>query len=212
MRRMQKTTAQFSNYSGESALPAPAGKLSQFNRTVTLKVVNATNADATYVLFGYNQYGDAQNAGSDTGVTITSSQSSHAWLKRESNTNGYVLLSCKLRTTDEDQFSEDIEFSLKDATGLVHTETITPDQYNEPENNQTKFLRIDDFNGMTIDGHCSITGTVLEGVTLTFIITIQSKVRLVDAAKDESVVRSTNQPAPNGAAPVRIEAVPGRMA
>jgi hypothetical protein len=198
-----RSASRFSNFGGNGM--APANRLQQLNRTFTVLITNATNANATYVVFGNNIYGDAASAGSDTGVTVTISESSHAQVKRETANSPAQLVMAKYKTSDADNLSNTISYIEKDSTGKFQSIPVTPLNYQEPENNQSLLVRIPDFEGMDIYGGSYLTGTIKTGTTITLILSVGTKVDLRNAASDDSVIVTTSKPAPNGQAPLQLQ-------
>jgi hypothetical protein len=198
-----RSASRFSNFGGNGM--APANRLQQLNRTFTVLITNATNADATYVVFGNNIYGDAASAGSSTGVTVTISESSHAQVKRETANSPVQLVMAKYKTSDADNLSNTITYYEKDSTGKVQSIPVTPLNYQEPENNQSLLVRINDFEGMDIYGGSYLTGTIKTNTTITLILSVGTKVDLRNAASDDSVIVTTSRPAPNGQAPLQLQ-------
>lgn len=201
--RIAAATSRFSNFGGNGM--APVNRLQQLNRTLTVLITNATNANATYVVFGNNVYGDAASAGSDTGVTVTIAESSHAQVKRETANSPAQLVMAKYKTSNADNLSNIINYYVKDATGKTTSIPATPLNYQEPENNQSLLVRIPDFDGMDIYGASYLTGTIKAGTTITLILSIGTKVDLVNAASDDSVIVTTSKPAPTGALPLQLQ-------
>ncbi len=205
MQRVAKTANRFSSFTGAADAVIPqTNALNQLNRTLTVKITNATTATAAYVVFGYNENGDGAAAGSDTGVTVTISQSSHAQVKRDTAANPAVFVTAKYSTTDTDNFNLDVTYRRKDSTGKLETIPVTPLNYQEPQNNITTLLVIPDFNGMLLDGAASLTGSVEAASSITLILTIGTKVAIGNAAYDEAVQVTTNRPAPSGNVPVTM--------
>lgn len=201
--RINAATARFSNFGGNGM--ASVNRLQQLNRTLTVLITNATNVNATYVVFGNNVYGDAASAGSDTGVTVTIAESSHAQVKRETANSPAQLVMAKYKTSDADNLSNIINYYVKDATGKTTSIPATPLNYQEPENNQSLLVRIPDFDGMDIYGASYLTGTIKAGTTITLILSIGTKVDLVNAASDDSVIVTTSKPAPTGTLPLQLQ-------
>ena len=200
---ISRSTGRFSNFGGGAM--GPANRLNQLNRTLTVKITNATNVDATYVVFGNNQYGDAASAGSDTGVTVTIAESSHAQVKRETANSPAQLVMAKYKTSDTDNLSNIIYYVEKDSTGRLQQIPATPLNYQEPENNQSLLVRIPDFDGMNIYGASYLTGTIKAATSITLILSIGTKVDLVNAASDDSVIVTTQKPAPTGTLPLQLQ-------
>lgn len=201
--KVARSASRFSNFGGSGM--APANRLQQLNRTFTVLITNATNATAAYVVFGNNIYGDAAAAGSDTGITVTISESSHAQVKRETANSPVQLVMAKYKTSDADNLSNTITYYEKDSTGKVQSIPVTPLNYQEPENNQSLLVRIPDFEGMDIYGGSYLTGNIKAATTITLILSVGTKVDLRNAASDDSVVVTTNRPAPNGTAPLQLQ-------
>ena len=202
--------ASYQNYNGNGVTPAaasatPQKRISSFNRTYVIQIVNATDADATYVVLGYNENGDGAAAGSGAGVTILVKTSTHSQLKRETQTNGLSIIAWKYRVTAAAQISEPITLRYNNSAGRTLEDTIFPDTYAEPGNFQADFLRIDDVY-QTVDGFTSFTGTIQTGVTMTWILTIGSRTRLSNADEGVSVVEENMDPAPIGTSPVEVRA------
>lgn len=212
MSRVARTARHFSNFNGVDAVLPQGNTLNQLNRTLTVKIQNATNASASYVVFGYNENGDGAAAGSDAGISITIAQSSHAQVKRDTAANPVVLVSAKYSTTDSANFNNDITYRRKYSTGKLEEIPVTPLNYQEPQNNITTLLVIPDFNGVCIDGPASFTGSINAATTITLVLSIKSKVEISKAAYDENVQITTSQPAPSGNVPVVMNIVQDRAA
>lgn len=207
MSKVGRTASHFSNFNGSDAVLPSGNTLNQLNRTYTVKIQNATNATASFVVFGYNENGDGAAAGSDAGINITIAQSSHAQVKRDTASNPVVLVMAKYSTTDAANFNNDITYRRKDSTGALNTIPVTPLNYQEPQNNISTLLVIPDFNGVLIDGPASFTGSINASTTITLVLTIKSKVNIGNAAYDENVQITTNQAAPSGNVPVVMNIV-----
>lgn len=209
--RVAAATSRFSNFGGNGM--APVNRLSQLNRTFTVLITNATNVSATYVVFGANVYGDAASAGSDTGVTVAIQESSHAQVKRETANSPAQLVMAKYKTSDADNLSNIIYYKVSDSTGKLVQIPATPLNYQEPENNQNLLVRIPDFDGMDIYGASYLTGTIKANTTITMILSVGTKVDLVNAASDDSVIVTTSKPAPTGTLPLQLQvAAPAALA
>jgi len=192
----------FNGANGMAAPALPTNKLGSFNRTITVKIVSATNADSTYTVFGYNELGADPTQGA--GVTVTVTPTSHAQVARAVASQPFTLVSIKVKVTNSLQFDNTITYTKKDSFGgKTETQIITPNNYLEPENNQTTIVRISDIEA-DITGDVKFTGTIGAGYTMTWIMVLGSKVDLGYANFGESVVEKAVAPAPTGLQPQRL--------
>lgn len=176
----------------------PTDRLKQINRTYKVKVVNGTNAAATYVIGGYNSYGDGNAAGSDTGITITTnvtSQGTHGALKREMASFFTTLAAARASVTDSAQFQNSITYKVERGSMII-SETVEPLNSQSPLYNQGTIIDLYEFAGMEWNASTLITGTLNTGVTITFVFNIQALIDLSNAAYNQSVVKSTALPPP----------------
>lgn len=191
------TGSRFSNLTGEP-VAQPTDRLKQINRTYKVKVVNGTNAAATYVVGGYNTFGDGNTAGSDTGITITTnvtSQGTHGALKREMNNMPSTLAAARASVTDSAQFQNSITYKVERGS-MVLSETVEPLNSQSPLYNQATIIDLYEFAGMEWNGTTQVTGSLNTGVTITFVFNIQALIDLSNAAYSQSVVKSTSLPPP----------------
>lgn len=206
MERIKNAASRFSNFNGDSApavMPSRT-KLSQLSRTLTVNIVNASPSDSTYVVFGYNIYGDGASAGSGNGVTVTITQSSHAQVKRSLDSAPVILSGAKYLTTTSLNYANDITYARQPFTGGITSEVASPLNYFEPENQQSLLIRIPDFDGVTLDGDTYFSGTISANSTITMTLTIGAKVNLTHATEDNSVVVATTQSNPSGTKPLQM--------
>lgn len=191
------TGSRYSNLSGEP-VAMPSASLKQINRTYKAKVVNGTNAAATYVVGGYNAYGDGNTAGSDTGITITTNvtgQGTHGALKREMNNMPSTLAACRISVTDSAQFQNSITYTVERGSSTI-SEVVEPLNSQAPTYNINTIIDIYEFAGMEWNGTTLVTGSLNSGVTLTFVFNIQAIVDMGNAAYGASVVKTTPLPPP----------------
>lgn len=197
LKKIANSASRFSNYGGNGD-----GQMSQLNRTLTVKITNATNVASSYVLFGYNQYGTESQNG--TGVTTTINESSYAQVLRETGSIPYEFIQAKFNTTVTGNLSNVVTYTVKTATGGLRTETFTPLTYQEPENNNTLLVRIPDFNGVILDGQTLFSGAIEASSVITYILTLKAKSNLANTLDGGSPLTSADQPAPNGTAPIQL--------
>lgn len=199
--------ARFSNFTGDSSGINNSGSLGSFSRTLTVKIVNATTAQAAYVVFGYNVYGDAANAGCDTGVTVTVTQSSGPRASRALANSPMELAGAKMKTTNASNFDNDITKYYKPMTGNGSFASASPLNYFDPFQNQSLLITIPDFDGLTFGGDDYLTGNIDAGTTITLILTMKSLVQTTDALNDNSVIKVNGNPAPGNIKPLYMSAV-----
>ena len=89
-------------------LPKPDFNLDT-TRKFTFIISNLSKTEkGKYVLFGWNEYGQDENAGSSDFVSIGVSQTSHGRVKRDFAGGTYIGGDLKLRCENINQFSNEI--------------------------------------------------------------------------------------------------------
>lgn len=209
---MQRSAeARYSNYNGD--LGQAPGMMNVLNRTLTVKVVNASNTSGTFVVFGYSEYGDGASAGSDAFVTVTIAESSHAQVKRDSAGSPFYIAGMKYLTTDVAQFSNNLTVAMKSTTGKQVSYQVQPQNWNNPNNQNTLLLLAtpDDFS-LTINSYTYITGTIEAGCTITLTMTLAGRTDISQTFSGNSPVSVSNSPYPTGQAPVVLQQSTGNNA
>ena len=209
-----ETGTRYSNLTGEPAVAATQN-LSQINRTYRVTVVNASNADLTYMIGGFNRYGDGNSAGSDTGVTVTTNMpgGTHGEMKREMQNSATTLAACRMRVTDAGQFVNSITYTVIVGSTTV-TNNVEPLNAQSPTYNQSLIIDLNDFAGMEWNGSTQISGTIEGGVTINYVFNIGTRIDMGNAAFGQNVVKSTALPPPinTNLVPTMVTAMPAGVA
>jgi len=189
---------------GPQPCPSTPG-LAPLDRTIVLIAVNATDAAATAIIFGFDRQGDGTSAGSGTGITISSSGAAGpSEIKRQMQHSPFQLLSLKLRTTAVAQFDNVITYQARTYSGAVQEFEVTPTDYAEQSDNTTTIVRIPLIKGLLLDGATQFSVSINTGVTLTFIFTVGARFEAQRALQNGYVVQRNDMPAPVGAPPVEL--------
>ncbi len=204
-----ESSPRYSQYTGD-VNQAP-GQMNVLNRTLTMKVVNASNVSGTYTLFGYDVYGDTTTGtlaetGNDTYVTVTVLESSHAQVKRDSAKGPFWIGGMKMRTSNVDQFNNLLTVAEKSSTGALKSYTVAPTNFDSPNNQQPNLLLADPSQfSLNVGGMTYVTGTIIAGCTLTFTMTLAGRVNIGNVYDGDSAVVVSNAPYPTGQAPVVLQ-------
>ncbi len=192
------------NYFDENAYFTPqsnfaggAGNaIKSYERTLVLTVQNTDTAnDIDAVLFG----GFAQVA-QTTGIVITAKGGqSHAELRRISESSPFLIKGWKLKTTDTSglQWAEEITVQTKGLTGTINSAPYYPSNYESPTNYDDNIIDDPQF-ACIVDGNTSFTVSVLANTTLTFIMTIKSKVEVANPLMQKPSIETATAPRPTG--------------
>jgi len=203
--RSAEANRSFSNFSGSVAAGTP-GVINPLNRTLTVVITNATNAAATWVFGGYDVYGDGASAGSDTGVTVTVQESSHAQVKRDSGSTPFYITGCKVSVTDALQFNNIWYKNFQSSTGKFERYVIQPNNWRNPANNQANLLIADPSQfALTLDGMTFLSGTINSGVTMTISMTLGARTDFGAVLEGKSPVSISPQPFPYAQNPIVIQ-------
>lgn len=174
--------------------------LGALNKTYTVTITNTSaTLTGTYVLFGYNIYGDAANAGSTpltlfpvpSGVSVVIAESSHSEVKRDMAANPFITQVARYRTDSNSNLQLPISYVRDTSTGSDISKVIQPINYLEPENKYisgSSVIRITDFEGLNFDGDNYLTGTIAADSTINFIITLKTKLQLSFALENKNIV------------------------
>lgn len=207
MKAVQGTAEQsprFSNYSGDVGV----GRINTLNRTLTYRVVNATTAAGTYVIFGHDEYGTGvtANAGCDTGITVTNVETSALQVARDSAKGPFFIAGCKIRTSDVDQFSNNILIREQSSTGKLTQYQIQPSNFESPLNQQDKLLiATPEQFSLNVTGMTAITGEINAGVTLTYTFTLGARVDIGQVNNGNPAVSVSSADYPTGQAPMILK-------
>jgi len=197
----------FSNFSGPVAAGTP-GIINPLNRTLTIEIVNATNAAGTWVFGGFDIYGAGQNnnGGSDTGITVTVKESSHDQVKRDSASSPFYIAGCKVSVTDALQFNNLWNKNFYSSTGKRESYVIQPNNWRNPANNQANLLIADPSQfSMTLDGMTFLSGTINAGVTMTITLTLAARTNMGSVLEGRSPIAISTQPFPYAQNPIVIQ-------
>jgi len=204
VQRGAESKSRFSNYDG--GMSGGMGDMNSLNRTLTVRVTNATNASATYVIFGGTVFGFDAAAGSGTGVTVEVLESSHMQAKIDFGNAPIYITGMKLRTTDEAQFDELITVANKSTSGHFQSWVAQPTNWDSPMNQNPKLLVADPaLWSWAVNGITYITGSIRSGVTLTFTITVGARMNMGALYEGKPPVYTSNAPFPSGQLPTIIK-------
>ena len=207
------TGNRYSNLTGEPAVAATSN-LSQINRTYRVTVVNASNADLTYMIGGFNRYGDGNSAGSDTGVTVTTNMpgGTHGEMKREMQNSATTLAAARMRVTDAGQFLNSITYTVIQGSSEI-INRLEPLNAQSPTYNQSLIIDLNDFAGMEWNATTQISGTIEGGVTINFVFNLGSRVDMGNAAYGQNVVKTTALPPPinTNLVPTMVATMPAQV-
>lgn len=198
--------SRFSNFAGEVSAP---GMINPLNRTLTVVIANATNAAGVWVFGGYDVFGDGASAGSDTGITVTVKESSHAQVKRDSGKAPFYLTGAKVSVTDVLQFNNLITMAEQSSTGKIQSYKIQPQNFASPQNFQSTLLVFEPGSfSFTLNGMTYLTGDINAGVTMTMTLTLGARTDISEVFKGQSAVSVSTNNYPYGNAPIIIQAPP----
>lgn len=187
------TGGKYSNLTGTPTNPvvAPTNTLSQLNRTYVVTIVNATTASATYVVGGYNYYGDTNTAGSGTGVTVTTNvlDGTHGALKREMNNFPSTISAVRMTTTSTTNFNNSITYQFNRGSRIV-SDQVNPINAQAPTYNQSTIVDLYEFAGVDWNATTLLTGSIASGSTITFAINIGTIISVSNAAQGQNVVKT----------------------
>jgi hypothetical protein len=177
-------------------------KIESLNKTITVIITAGDLApvgSGTFVLFGNDIYGSTQNAGSTSGITITVAESSHSQVKRETSNNPYFIERMLWSTSDNDNLDYNVIYGTREGTGYVETNQFQPLNYTEPNQYYTRGrnIRVNDFDGLVIDGIHAITGTIKGSSTITMIFNLKAKINRTNILNGQNVVDLSAPSKPN---------------
>jgi hypothetical protein len=179
-----------------------AKKIGSLNKTITVIITAGDLApvgSGTFVIFGNDIYGSAQNAGSASGISISVLESSHSQVKRETSNNPYFIERMLWSTSDNDNLEYNVVYGTREATGYVETNQFQPLNYTEPMQfyARGRNIRVNDFDGLVIDGNHAITGTIKGSSTITMIFNLKAKIDRTNLLNGQNVVDLATPSKPN---------------
>ena len=195
----------FSNYSGRlenfydnSYVPGEE-ELASYDRTLTF-VITFVNTGATQtvnaVLFG--GYADTAQP---TGVTVTVSESSHAIVRSETQSNPYKLVGMRFIVDSATNLTNAWTVQKQRATGGIVSGRYNPNNLRSPANPNSLIVEDMGFR-LTVDGATTITMPITAGTSATVINTlslfVQSRANVAGLADGKGTCESTNAPIPVG--------------
>jgi hypothetical protein len=133
---------------------------------VTITNTNGTTANA--VLFGYNKYLLTSNFGSDTGVTVTPSQSNVTYLEllQQSAGQPFETSLIRIQSSNTSQITQVLTITSKDANGQQCLIPLITQSYFSANQFQSTILDVP--YSLTIDANTYITIPVLATTTVVF--------------------------------------------
>lgn len=179
-----------------------AKKIGSLNKTITVIITAGDLApvgSGTFVIFGNDIYGSSQNAGSASGISISVLESSHSQVKRETSNNPYFIERMLWSTSDNDNLEYNVVYGTREATGYVETNQFQPLNYTEPMQfyARGRNIRVNDFDGLVIDGNHAITGTIKGSSTITMIFNLKAKIDRTNLLNGQNVVDLATPSKPN---------------
>lgn len=193
----KKVTEQINQFSGISQR-----KVDSLNKTITVLITAGDRAPSgygEYVLFGGDIYGFTQNAGSDSGITITVQESSHAQVKRETSNSPWIIEKLLWSTSNNDNLQNNIVYGTRQSTGFLQQEQVQPLNYTEPEQyySANRNIRIPDFDGLPIDGIHAFTGRIQGNSVIRMIFNLKAKIERANMLNNENIINLVDQSMPN---------------
>lgn len=184
-------------------------KIDALNKTITVIITAGDRAPSgygDYVLFGGNIYGFSQNAGSDSGITITVQESSHAEVKRETANSPWIIEKMMWSTSNNDNLQNNIVYGQRDFTGFIQQEQSQPLNYAEPEQfySTNRNIRIPDFNGLVIDGTHAFTGRIQGNSVIRMIFTLKAKIERANMLEAQNIIEMAD---PTKINPLKVEPI-----
>lgn len=200
-----ESNPRFSNYTGDAN--AGVGTMSSTNSKITYKIINASNVDGTFIMFGNDEFyvpnGYANNSGCSTGVSVTVSQSSAQQVAADSAKGPMNIAGFKVSTSDLTNFSHEMFLRTKSSTGRSVEDPIDFNEYRNPVNQQDKLLVAMDFN-ITITGMHALKGTITAGTNMTFYFILAARVNIGAVLNNQPAVSINTANFPLPVAPVML--------
>ena len=198
----------FHRYTGNAGAPVLMNPL---NVTLTCQIVNATNANSTYAIFGWSRYGEAEGNGAGVTITFPDYAGGHAGVKRDLSGSPFYITGAKMLVDDVDQFAQSITVNQASITGSGRYWTVQPQNWNSPANNNTLLLVAPpETFSMPMDTTMWLSGTIIEGATITFTFTLGARSNLSNVFKNENPFAVNMNSFPYGTPITTIQApVPG---
>lgn len=174
-------------------------KVESLNKTITVIIRNSISSNGTYVLFGNDIYGPGENAGSVGVIDIRVLESSHPEVKRETSNNPYIIEKMLWSTNNNNNLDYNVVYGFREGTGYVETNQFQPLNYTEPMQYYAagRNIRVNDFDGLVIDGIHAITGSIKGNSTITMIFNLKAKINRANILNGENVVDLATPSKPN---------------
>lgn len=173
LRQSQENFSDYDDYSVFDGDDYSVGGLDDVSYKVN--VVNSTggysknlvNSSKKAILFGFNEYSNSPNYGSENGIEIKTNNSniSYLYCLNQSAKQPFETTIIRLNCSNKKQFEQKIILTSKDANGKSYSIVINPIDYNDSYifNNDV----IDIQYAIRIDGNTHLELNVLEGTSLT---------------------------------------------
>jgi len=178
---------EYDNYNATSI-----GRIDPNDRTYTVVVKNASNAEAEAIIFGANEAAEQP-----AGITVSVEESSHNEVREESKSFPFTIVGMKYSVSDAAQFDSILYLKKRTASGTRETRVYQPRNATSPAN-FTQLL-IDDSNfEMEVTGQHSIRVNVKPNVTAVFTFTVKARANLGNLLKGNNVAEMSTTPRSTG--------------
>lgn len=155
----------FAGADGPAPVAAPVAQAKQPS-PYQLNISNTTAGDLTCVLFGANIYLLTTNFGSDTGVTVTPSQTNVSYLQliQQSTTQPFETSLLRIQSSNTTQVTQQITITSTDANGQSCNIPLIVQNYFSSYQFQSGIVDVP--FPVRIDGNTYLTFTVLDNTSL----------------------------------------------
>lgn len=163
----------YNNFAGANGV----GKLADYDRTLTIEVVNSTLNAQTAIIFGAYEYPGTGDSFQPAGIAVNVLESSHDQVRDESRSRPFKVVAWKLFVSSggNGQLSNQFTFRKKTAQGLVQEARMQPINYRAASDNQDNLIESRDFQ-FDVTGGDAITFSINASTTIRWVLYISEKV------------------------------------
>lgn len=148
-----------------------AGANNRIAKPYVLNIVNSTASTATAIIFGFNDYFNQTNFGSDTAITVSSGISGVPYRRMLAQTNNkpFEVGTWRLTCTNTSQLAQSMTISYVDANGRSATDPVPFAIYKDAYQQDNTILDVNTYP-FKIDANTYLTIPILGSATLVMIL------------------------------------------